>query len=72
MHWPQKVQSDSPSVWKRPTPTVVRVPVPTTSQMFMVWIFSHTWMHRMQRMQRFSMRTTGLEKSVGMFFRSLM
>ena len=34
IHWPQNVQSDSPSVRNRPTPTVVRVPVPTTSQIF--------------------------------------
>ena len=71
MHWPQKVQPLSPSVRVRATPTVVWVPVPIRSQMPMVCTLSQIWMQRMHLTQRFSMRTTGLEKSVGMFFRSL-
>ena len=70
MHWPQKVQSESPSFRASCTPTVVREPVPTRSQMCIPWMWSHTWIHRIHLTQRFSIRTTGLVKSVAMFFRS--
>ena len=71
MHWPQKVQSESANVLAPDTPMVVRVPVPIRSQMCIPWILSQTWMQRMQRMQRFSNRTTGVLKSGSMGRRSL-
>ena len=70
MHWPQNVQSLSPRVRVRDTPTVVWDPVPIRSQMPMVWTFSQNWMQRIHLTQRFSTRTTGLEKSSGMRERS--
>jgi len=70
MHWPQNVQSLSPSVRVWDTPTVVCEPVPIRSQMPMDCTFSQNWMQRIHLTQRFSTRTTGLEKSSGMFRRS--
>ena len=72
MHWPQNVQSLSPSVRVRATPTVVWEPVPIRSQMPMVCTLSQIWIQRIHLTQRFSMRTTGLEKSGGAFRRSSM
>ena len=50
MHWPHRAQSESLMTRLPDTSMVVRPPVPARSQMPKVWIFSHTWMHRMHLM----------------------
>ena len=66
-HWPQKVQSVSASLRTPRTPTVVREPVPTRSQMFMVWILSQTWTQRMHLMHLPASRMMGVLRSTRLF-----
>ena len=56
IHCPQSAQSASVNRRFRRTPTVVREPLPFTSQTFNVWILSQTSMQRMHLMHLLSLR----------------
>ena len=50
MHWPHRAQSESLMTRLLDTSTVVRPPVPATSQMLRDWTLSHTWTQRIHLM----------------------
>ena len=62
-HWPQKEQSESISVRLKDTSTVVREPVPATSQIPKLWTLSHTCTQRMHLMHLLCRRIRGVLKS---------